>query len=95
MLVVPKRHVVDYFDLWRPELNAAHFLLDKLKQQNQESEPSVKGFNVSINSGAVAGRTVFHCHIHLIPRREGDVAHPAGGVRHLIPGKGNYTEARR
>jgi diadenosine tetraphosphate (Ap4A) HIT family hydrolase len=54
------------------------------------NDPSVQGFNVGINSGRVAGQTIFHCHIHLIPRRDTDVPEPAGGVRNLIPGKGNY-----
>jgi diadenosine tetraphosphate (Ap4A) HIT family hydrolase/5-methylcytosine-specific restriction endonuclease McrA len=89
-LVVPRRHVADYFDLGRPELNAVHFLLEKLKRQIQADDPRVKGFNVGINCGQAAGQTVFHCHVHLIPRREGDVDNPAGGVRHLIPGRGYY-----
>lgn len=91
MLVIPKRHVAEYFDLGRPELNAVHFLLEQLKKQLQDNDSTVKGFNIGINCGATAGQTVFHCHIHLIPRREGDVENPAGGIRHLIPGKGHYT----
>lgn len=91
MLVIPKRHVADYFDLGRPELNAVYFLLEQLKKQQQDNDPAVRGFNIGINCGATAGQTVFHCHIHLIPRREGDIANPAGGIRHLIPGKGYYT----
>ncbi len=50
----------------------------------------MSGFNIGMNAGASAGQTIFHCHIHLIPRRDGDVENPRGGVRHLIPGKGNY-----
>jgi ATP adenylyltransferase len=95
MLVILKRHVAEYFDLWRPELNAIFFLLEKLKRQCQDTDRSVKGFNVGIDCGATAGQTVFHCHIHLIPRRQGDVENPAGGVRHLIPGKGHYTAEGR
>jgi len=90
-LIIPKRHVADYFDLGQPELNAVHLLLEQLKRQLRESDPMVKGFNVGINCGETAGQTVLHCHIHLIPRREGDVENPAGGIRHLIPGKGNYS----
>lgn len=52
----------------------------------------MQGFNIGINCGKTAGQTVFHCHIHLIPRRAGDVEKPAGGVRHLMPGKGHYTD---
>jgi ATP adenylyltransferase len=91
MLIIPKRHVAGYFELGRPELNAAYFLLEQLKRQFQDNEPSVKGFNIGINCGEAAGQTVFHCHIHLIPRRSGDVEKPAGGVRHLIPNKKHYT----
>jgi ATP adenylyltransferase len=91
MLIIPKRHVAEYFELGRPELNAAYFLLAQLKRQLQDNEPSVKGFNIGINCGEAAGQTVFHCHIHLIPRRKGDVENPAGGVRHLIPDKRHYT----
>ena len=50
----------------------------------------VDGFNIGMNAGASAGQTIFHCHIHLIPRRSGDVENPKGGIRHLIPGKGYY-----
>ena len=50
------------------------------------------GFNVGMNNGEAAGQTVFHCHMHLIPRRKGDVSNPRGGVRHLIPEKGHYQE---
>jgi diadenosine tetraphosphate (Ap4A) HIT family hydrolase len=46
---------------------------------------------VGINSGAAAGQTVMHCHIHLIPRREGDVEDPRGGVRAVVPGKSDYS----
>ena len=91
MLVIPKRHVSDYFELGRPELNAVHFLLEHLKKQIFENAMNVTGFNVGINCGATAGQTIFHSHVHLIPRRDGDVEKPAGGVRHLIPGKGHYT----
>jgi len=55
-----------------------------------EEDAAVAGFNVGVNIGEAAGQTIYHCHIHLIPRRRGDVENPRGGVRHLIPGKGNY-----
>jgi diadenosine tetraphosphate (Ap4A) HIT family hydrolase len=50
----------------------------------------VEGFNVGVNDGEVAGQTIFHCHVHLVPRRKGDIEDPAGGVRSVIPGKGVY-----
>ena len=76
--------------LTQEELMACDSLLRQLKEEIEESDDSVQGFNIGMNAGAVAGQTIFHCHIHLIPRREGDVENPRGGVRHLIPGKGNY-----
>ena len=57
-----------------------------------EQDESIVGFNIGINAGEVAGQTVAHCHIHLIPRRTGDVPTPIGGVRNVIPGMGDYTE---
>jgi diadenosine tetraphosphate (Ap4A) HIT family hydrolase len=89
-LIIPKRHVSEYFALTQPEINACNELLMKLKDSIQLSDNLVKGFNIGINNGEVAGQTIFHCHIHLIPRRENDVENPKGGVRHLIPGKGFY-----
>lgn len=86
-LVIPKRHVQDYFDLYQPERNAIEFLLRDERSRILETDRAVTGFNVGNNSGASAGQTVFHCHIHLIPRRDGDVADPRGGVRGVIPSK--------
>lgn len=89
-LVIPRRHVADYFGLFQPELNAANRLAHQLREQLLAEDPNITGFNVGINSGASAGQTVFHCHIHLIPRRDGDVENPRGGVRGVIPGKQSY-----
>lgn len=89
-LVIPRRHVVDYFALSEVEIVACHELLLSLRSQILAEDPAVEGFNVGMNAGQVAGQTIFHCHIHLIPRRVGDVENPRGGVRHLIPGKGFY-----
>jgi ATP adenylyltransferase len=60
------------------------------KLQLESVDPTIIGFNVGMNCGEAAGQTVFHCHLHLIPRRLGDVESPRGGVRHIIPGKGHY-----
>lgn len=87
-LVIPKRHVLDYFELSDGELLSVNNNLRALRESILGSDNAVQGFNIGVNSGAVAGQTVFHCHIHLIPRRAGDVDNPRGGVRHLIPGKG-------
>ena len=89
-LVIPKRHAAEYFDLGQPELNCIRLLLGEMRQRIRESDDSVTGFNVGINCGESAGQTVFHCHVHLIPRRVGDVVSPAGGVRHVMPGIGDY-----
>jgi diadenosine tetraphosphate (Ap4A) HIT family hydrolase len=91
-LVIPKRHVADFFGLWQPERNGINFLLKKMEERVRAEDPTVTGFNIGMNCGEDAGQTVFHCHVHLIPRRAGDVVNPAGGIRHVIPGKGEYAD---
>lgn len=91
LLAIPRRHVEDYFHLHRPERNAVDQLLEAGRDRLLKSHPEIAGFNVGINSGAAAGQTVFHCHVHLIPRRVGDVENPRGGVRGAIPAKQNYS----
>ena len=90
LLVIPKRHTKDFFGLTDAELIACTQLLKELRLTVTSQDQHVEGFNVGMNAGAVAGQTIFHCHIHLIPRRKGDVENPRGGVRHTIPGKGFY-----
>ena len=89
-LVIPKRHAETFFDLTEGELLACNRLLHEQRGAILEEDGAVQGFNIGMNAGAAAGQTVFHCHIHLIPRRVGDVENPRGGVRHVIPGKGFY-----
>ena len=89
-LIIPKRHTVDYFSLTEKELLSCDSLLRNLKEIIQNEDDLVKGFNIGMNAGDVAGQSIFHCHIHLIPRRQGDVPNPRGGVRNIIPGKGDY-----
>ena len=89
-LIIPKRHTTDYFDLSKDELLACDELLREIKKAIQIEDATVDGFNIGINSGISAGQTILHCHIHLIPRRTGDVDNPCGGVRHTIPEKGFY-----
>ena len=89
-LIIPKRHVTTYFELGQAEINACTRLMQDVRKEVSSLDPTVDGFNVGINTGSTAGQTVPHCHIHLIPRRVGDVADPIGGVRNVIPGKGNY-----
>jgi diadenosine tetraphosphate (Ap4A) HIT family hydrolase len=89
-LVIPRRHVADFFGLYQEELVACNALLYEMRTIILRSDKSVEGFNVGMNCGTVAGQTIFHCHLHLIPRRKGDVENPRGGIRHVIPGKGFY-----
>lgn len=90
VLVIPRRHVADYFGLTTEELLDCDDLLRRARELLLERDKSVLAFNIGANAGAVAGQTIFHCHLHLIPRRAGDVENPRGGVRHVIPGKGFY-----
>ena len=89
-LIVPKRHAETYFDLNEEEIQACNDLILKTKEKILKLDSSVKGFNIGTNAGKVAGQSIMHCHIHLIPRREGDVENPQGGVRSVIPSKQHY-----
>ena len=89
-LIIPRRHANDYFDLHQSERNATDHLLKVRKEALITNDASIDGFNVGINVGAAAGQTVSHVHIHLIPRRAGDVDDPRGGVREVIPNKQKY-----
>ena len=89
-LVIPKRHIASYFELGQAEINACTSLVSDARLAIQQEDSDVNGFNIAINDGASAGQTVFHCHVHLIPRRAGDVEKPRGGVRNIMPGKGSY-----
>jgi len=89
-LVIPKRHVSDYFELHQPERNAIEALLHESRQGLLLKDKSINGFNVGANVGETAGQSVFHVHIHLIPRRRGDTENPKGGVRGVIPSKQLY-----
>ncbi len=89
-LIIPKRHIKDYFDLSNEELVACNDLVQILKKEIIKKDPSVKGFNLGTNIGKVSGQSILHCHLHLIPRRKGDVDNPQGGVRSVIPNKQHY-----
>ena len=89
-LIVPKRHVGTYFELTKEEFQACNELILKTKEKILKEDSRVKGFNIGTNVGKVAGQSIMHCHIHLIPRREGDVENPQGGVRSVIPNKQHY-----
>jgi diadenosine tetraphosphate (Ap4A) HIT family hydrolase len=89
-LIIPKRHIKDYFDLSKDELLACNELIKTVKKEIIKKDSSVKGFNLGTNIGKVSGQSILHCHFHLIPRREGDVKNPQGGVRSVIPNKQHY-----
>ena len=89
-LIIPKRHVKEYFELNIEEVIGCDQLIKKIKNKIENSDKKIKGFNIGINSGEVAGQSIMHCHIHLIPRRKGDVENPQGGIRGVIPSKQHY-----
>ncbi|CAM3871917.1 HIT family protein [Alkalicoccus chagannorensis] len=89
VLIIPKRHTADYFDLTPMEQESMQRLLEAMRMRLLfQFRPD--GFNVGINCGRAAGQTIFHVHMHLIPRRSGDMDDPAGGVRGVIPEKQKY-----
>lgn len=89
-LVIPRRHVASFFDLTPEEVNACMGLITEERMRlDEEFKPD--GYNIGVNVGPAAGQSVFHAHIHIIPRYKGDVENPQGGVRHVIPKKGHYT----
>ncbi len=88
-LLVPVRHVANWFDATARERAALVDAIDEAKLRIDASHHP-DGYNIGINCGAAAGQTVFHLHIHLIPRYDHDVPDPRGGVRHVIPKKANY-----
>lgn len=88
-LVVPRRHVASIWEMNAEEYTDAFLLVRQVKDILQAKfEP--QGFNVGVNCGETAGQSVFHAHIHVIPRYAGDAPSPHGGVRNILPGKGNY-----
>jgi len=87
--VVPRRHVESMFELTDEEILAVHGML-KVVKSSIDLEHHPDAYNLGLNDGRAAGRTIDHCHFHLIPRYAGDVENPRGGIRHIIPGKGNY-----
>ncbi len=94
-LIIPKRHVKEYFELSEEEIIGCNQLIKKIKIKVESNDKTIKGFNIGINSGNVAGQSIMHCHIHLIPRREGDVENPQGGVRGVIPSKQHYIRKNK
>lgn len=93
-LVVPRRHEADYSALDPEERSALWTLVDEVCEHLDERfEPD--GYNIGINAGRAAGQTVAHAHVHVVPRYEGDVEDPRGGIRHVIPEKAAYWEGEK
>jgi diadenosine tetraphosphate (Ap4A) HIT family hydrolase len=89
VLVIPKRHVANYFELTTEEVLAIRDLLQRMKTE-VDAKFHPDGYNIGVNVGADAGQSIFHVHVHLIPRYKGDVKNPRGGVRGVIPAKQSY-----
>jgi diadenosine tetraphosphate (Ap4A) HIT family hydrolase len=88
-LVVPKKHVASIYDLSADDQAVLWALVGEVRQRLQ-NDLHPDGFNIGLNDGEAAGQTVMHAHIHVIPRRQGDVADPRGGVRWIFPDKARY-----
>jgi len=89
LLIIPRRHVADFFLTTEEEKAALLSMLDKAKKY-LDGKHAPAGYNVGINVGEVAGQTVMHVHLHLIPRYQGDLDNPRGGVRGVIPSRQSY-----
>jgi ATP adenylyltransferase len=89
-LIIPKRHVSSVSELSVSEMQDMFLLMARAKARIQEIDADVRGFNIGFNDGACAGQTIMHTHMHLIPRRNGDVEQPRGGIRGVIPGMAVY-----
>ena len=91
-LIITHRHVDDYFDLNKEEINDLDKILKNQKRELKQLDKDISAFNIGVNIGRDAGQSIMHCHIHLIPRRKGDVEDPRGGVRGVIPQKQKYKK---
>ena len=89
-LIITNRHVADFFELTKEEMIELDTILKNQKKELQDLDKEISGFNVGVNIGKDAGQSIMHCHLHLIPRRKGDVEDPRGGVRGVIPDKQKY-----
>ena len=89
-LIITNRHIDDFFELTKNEMSELDKILKKQKEELTRLDKRISGFNIGVNIGRNAGQSIMHCHIHLIPRRKGDVKDPRGGVRGVIPSKQKY-----
>ena len=89
-LIILNNHDKTYFDLRDKDILQLNNILKFQKESLMQNDKTITGFNIGINQGKSAGQTVMHLHIHLIPRRKGDIEDPRGGVRGVIPSKQKY-----
>ena len=89
-LIISNRHIDNYFDLNKEEIIELDEIIKQQKKELQILDKTISGFNIGTNIGKDAGQSIMHCHIHLIPRRKGDVKDPKGGIRGVIPSKQKY-----
>ena len=89
-LLIPRRHAASFRDLTSDEMAAILRLAQLAADRLQQDDPTITGFNFGANDGVSGGQSVFHCHFHLIPRRDGDHPNPRGGIRGVIPGRADY-----
>lgn len=89
-LIIPYQHIRDPLKLSAVEMNEAWQLIQQLATELRQQDGMITGFNIGMNCGYDAGQSIFHSHIHLIPRRRGDIEDPKGGVRGVIPTKQHY-----
>ncbi|MFH1151816.1 MAG: HIT family protein [Nanoarchaeota archaeon] len=91
MMIITKEHIESFFDLDGEKGKELIEFIKKLKDYLDEKF-NPEGYNLGVNDKEAGGQTIFHLHIHLIPRHKGDVENPIGGVRNIISGKGDYTK---
>jgi ATP adenylyltransferase len=91
-LIIPHRHMSDFFDMNNKEFNDLGKILRNQKKSLLKLDKKISAFNIGINVGSDAGQSIMHVHIHLIPRRSGDMKNPKGGVRGVIPSKQKYNK---
>ena len=89
-MIISNRHIDNYFDLNKEEIIELDEIIKQQKKELQILDKTISGFNIGTNIGKDAGQSIMHCHIHLIPRRKGDVKDPKGGIRGVIPSKQKY-----
>ncbi len=91
-LIIPHRHIQSYFEINKKEIVSVNQILNFQRDEILKLDPTVSAFNIGVNDGKDAGQSIYHLHLHLIPRRYGDMENPRGGVRGVIPAKQKYEK---